>query len=172
MTTWNALIVALLLFTFATGCGRDHAQGPAGPTNDSILGHDLALAPLNYVDAAGRVYELLLAVDSTGMLAAACFIVDGALFATVVPSPTGPQTDVQIYQNDRAVFRAVVTPSVVDMPDGPWPAFTAATAETRTTLAAWQRSASGVRLARVHVALDRLVSAAVELLSPSSRDRR
>jgi len=165
-TTWNALIAALLLITFATGCGEGHAHDPAGPTGDSIIGYDLALAPLHYVDAAGRVYELLLAVGADGSLAAACYLVDGALFASIVPPPVGGDADVQVYQSGRAVFRAMVTPAAIVPAHDAWPAFARASAATRDALAGWQRSASGAALGQLHAALGRLTAASAALTSP------
>jgi hypothetical protein len=164
-TTWHALIAALLLLSFSTGCGDDQAHDPTGPARDSIIGYDLALAPLHYVDAAGRVFELLLAVGPDGSISAACYVVDGALFASIASGPAGPDADVQIYQGGRAVFRAVATAALLPPATEAWPAFAAASAETRDALAVWQRSASGVALARLHVALGRLASASGALVA-------
>ena len=162
--TWNALIAALLLITFATGCAEDHVHQPTGPAGDSIVGYDLALAPLHYVDPAGRLYELLLAVGADGSLSAACYVVDGALFASIAPRPAGVDADVQIYESGRAVFRAVVRPAAAEPATQAWPAFAGATAETRDALAAWQRSAGGGALATLHAALGKLVSASAALV--------
>jgi len=165
--TWNALIAALLLLTFASGCdGR--APSPVGPNRDTIIGYDLALAPLHFVDAAGRLYELLLAVGPDGRLAAASYIVDGALFASIVARAPGQGTDVQIYQDGRAVFRAVVTPAASPPSAEAWPAFAAAAAETRAALATWQGSASGSALGELHAALGRLTGASAVLVSPAT----
>ena len=162
--TWNALIAALLLLTYAAGCDG-HDPAPVGPVRDSIAGYDVALSPLHYVDAAGRLYELLLAMDPDGRLAAACYIVDGALFASIALPPAGRDPDVQLYQDGRAVFRAIVTPAAPP-PAAGWPAFAAAANETRTTLAAWQGSASGTALAQLHAALGRLTAASAALTGP------
>lgn len=169
MNTWNALIAALLLITFATACDEGHVPGPAGPTSDSILAYDLALAPLHYLDGAGRLYELLVAVDPDGHVAAACYVVDGALFASIATRPGGVDADVQIYQGNRAEFHAVVTPAALPAAAAAWPAFAAAAAETRGALATWQGSASGVAIGQLHAALSRLTAASAALVAPVTR---
>jgi len=163
-TTWHALIAALLLLTF-TSCGHDRARDATGPSGDSIIGYDLALAPLHYADAAGHVYELLLAVGNDGAFSAACYIVDGAPFATIMSSPSGADADIQLYQDSRAVFRGLVTPAAVPSAAA-WPSFAAAAAETRDALVAWQGSASADALAQLHAALGRLASASTALVAP------
>jgi len=166
--TWNALITALLLFTFASGCDG-HAPGPAGLGGDSIIGYDLAMAPLHYVDAAGRLYELLLATGQDGNLAAAVYVVDGALFAAIATRAPGQDIDVQIYQDGRAVFRAIVTPATLPPAAEAWPAFADAATETRAALATWQGSASGAALGQLHSALSRLTAASTVLVAPATR---
>ena len=167
--TYHALVAVLLTITLATGCATDPATDPAGPSGDSIIGHDLALAPLHYTDPAGRLYELLLAIDDGGSLSAACYMVDGALFACIAPHPADPAAEVQIYDGGRAAFRAVVTPAAVPGAAGVWPAFAGAAADTRDALAVWQRSASGGALARLYAAVGRLASASAALLAATDR---